>query len=56
MTNTDRPAWINILLWLASTGSMIGIMIFSRRHFEETETQLLIEFLVITAVYFCFCI
>lgn len=38
MTNTDRPAWINILLWLASAGSMIGIRIFSSRHFEETET------------------
>lgn len=54
MTNTDRPAWINILLWLASAGSMIGIMIFSSRHFEETETQLLIEFLVITAVILLF--
>ena len=36
MTNTDRPEWISILLWLASAGSMIGIMIFSNRHFEET--------------------
>ena len=33
---------------------MIGIMIFSSRNFEETETQLLIEFLVITAVILLF--
>jgi len=33
---------------------MTGIMIFSSRHFEETETQFLIEFALITAVMLLF--
>lgn len=41
---------INILLWLASVVSMIGIMILSSRLFEENNVELLIEFTIIAIV------
>ena len=45
-----RKDLLNILLWLASIGSMIGIMTLSGRLFEENNFVLLIEFVIITVV------
>ena len=45
-----RKDLLNILLWLASIGSMIGIMTLLGRLFEENNFVLLIEFVIITVV------
>ncbi len=50
MNTNSKPAIINVLLWLASVASMIGIMFISGRLFKEDNFVLLIEFIVITIV------
>ena len=50
MTHDSRPKVLNILLWLASVGAMIGIMILGSRLLEENNLELLMEFTLITVV------
>lgn len=46
--------WLRILLWLASVGAMIGLMILGSRVLEEDNAGLLLEFAVITVVTLAF--
>ena len=50
MIKNKNLKWINVLIWLASVVSMIGLMIFSGRVVKEDNVGLLIEFVVITIV------
>lgn len=50
MIKNEKLKWINILLWLASVASMIGLMILGSRVLVEDNVGLLIEFVVITLV------
>ncbi len=46
----DKMPWVKILLWLASVGAMIGLMILGSNLLEEDNAGLLLEFAVITVV------
>ena len=50
MIKNEKLKWINILLWLASVASMIGLMILGSWVLVEDNVGLLIEFVVITLV------
>ena len=50
MIRNEKRKWLNILLWLASVGAMIGLMILGGNVLKEDEFGLFIEFLVITVV------
>lgn len=45
-----KNPWVKILLWLASVGAMIGLMMLGSNLLEEDNAGLLLEFAVITAV------
>ena len=50
MIRDEKYQWINILIWLASIGSMIGLMVLGSRVLNEDNAGLLLEFSVITIV------
>lgn len=50
LIRNEKYKWVNVLLWLASVGAMIGLMILGSRTLKEDNLGLFIEFLVITAV------
>ena len=50
MIKNEKLKWLNVLLWLASVVSMIGLMILSSNLFQETNFTLLLEFSVITII------
>lgn len=50
MSGTGKPHWMKILLWLASVGSSIGLMILGARFINEDNAGLFLEFAVITVV------
>jgi membrane protease YdiL (CAAX protease family) len=50
MIKNEKLKWLNILLWLASVASMIGLMILGSRVLEEDNLGLFIEFVIITIV------
>ena len=50
MIKNEKLKWLNVLIWLASVVSMIGLMILSSNLFQETNFTLLLEFTVITIV------
>lgn len=48
MIKNEKFKWVNILIWLASVASMIGLMILGSMLLEEDNTGLFAEFIVIT--------
>ncbi|MBQ1354879.1 MAG: CPBP family intramembrane metalloprotease [Solobacterium sp.] len=50
MNLTDKRKWVNVVLWLLSVASMIGLMILGSRILVEDNGGLLVEFAVITIV------
>ena len=54
MIKNEKLKWLNVLLWLASVVSMIGLMILSGNLFHETDFTLLLEFSVITVIILIF--
>ncbi|MBQ6479353.1 MAG: CPBP family intramembrane metalloprotease [Erysipelotrichaceae bacterium] len=50
MIKDEKKKWLNVLIWLISVVSMIGLMILGSRFLNEDNVGLLIEFTVITAV------
>ncbi|MCR5100097.1 MAG: CPBP family intramembrane metalloprotease [Butyrivibrio sp.] len=54
MIKNEKLKWINVLIWLASAGSLILLMILGSKILVEDDLGLFIEFLVITIVTFIF--
>ncbi len=54
MIKNEKLKWINVLLWLASVGAMIGLMILCGRYMDDSNTGMLIEFVIITVVTLAF--
>ncbi len=50
MIRNEKYKWINVLIWLLSVVTMIGLMILGSRLLEEDNKGLLIEFSIITIV------
>ena len=50
MIKNEKLKVFNVLIWLASVASMIGLMILGEKFLEQYRYGLLIEFLIITAV------
>ncbi|WP_026496149.1 CPBP family intramembrane glutamic endopeptidase [Butyrivibrio sp. WCD3002] len=51
MIKNEKLKWLNVIIWLASVATMIGLMIGCGRIFDDsTDMGLLIEFVIITVV------
>ena len=50
MIRSEKWKWLNIVIWLASVASMIGLMILGGKVLKEDNVGLFIEFLVIAVV------
>lgn len=50
MIKNEKLKWVNILIWLASAASMIGLMILGSYLLTEDNAGLFLEFTVITIV------
>ena len=49
MVKNEKLKWLNVLLWLASVVTMIGLMIGCGRYMDESDLGLFIEFVIIAA-------
>ena len=54
MIKNDKLKWINVIIWLASVATMIGLMMSLGRFLDDSDLGLLIEFCIITVVTLAF--
>ena len=54
MIKNDKLKWLNVIFWLASVVSMIGLMIVCGNYMDDSDIGLLLEFVIITVVTLAF--